>query len=304
MTDTTPAGPPGVTRPAEPPGLPDVFRGSAAVRQGLITRKQLRNRDLVRPVLYDAYRRTHVELTHLVKCRAAALVVPRGSVLTGRSLATVWGTDLARTEDDVTLVALARPGSRRRGVAVRVASTGPLHHGEWHGLPTATPHRMAFDLAARLPREDAVAALDVVARAGLIGLERFGAWLAGRHDDDVVAVRAAVRLCDARAESPPESVCRVRLALAGFHAVPQHVVRDARGFVARVDLALVELRIAVEYDGAWHGDGRQVARDRERLNRLREAGWIVVHVTAATLREDGALVALVAGAVAQRRAGR
>jgi hypothetical protein len=33
-------------------------------------------------------------------------------------------------------------------------------------------------------------------------------------------------------------------------------------------------------DGLWHGEPGQFSRDRERLNRLREAGWRVVFVTA------------------------
>ena len=280
--------------------LPDVFRGSVAVCEGWVTRGQLRNRDLVVPVLHDAYRRAEVPLSHALKCRAAGLVVPGGTVLTGRSLATVRGAGLAATDDDVTMVTLARRAPALRGVDVRSASKGQLDHGEWHGIPVATPHRMAFDLAARLPLEDAVAVLDVIARQGLVDLSTFGLWLADRHDDDVVAVREAVTWADRRSESPPESRCRVRLRRAGYDVVPQHEVHDARGFLARVDLALTLLRIAIEYDGAWHGGGRQVVRDRERLNRLREAGWLVVHVTAGTLRSPGALVAAVDAAVAQR----
>lgn len=282
--------------------LPEIFRGSVAVREGRLRRGQLRNRDLVAPVLHDVYRRADVEPTHQLACRGAGLVVPSGTVLTGRSLATVWGADLAGPEDEVTMVTLARKAPELRGVSVRVASRGPLAHGAWHGMPIATPHRMAFDLAARLSLEDAVAVLDAVARRGLIELAAFSRWLADRHDHDVVVVRRAVTWADRRAESPPESRCRVRLRLAGYDVVPQHEVHDGRGFVARVDLALPALRIAIEYDGAWHGDGRQVARDRERLNRLREAGWLVVHVTAATLRSPGALVAAVSVAVAQRTA--
>ena len=66
-----------------------------------------------------------------------------------------------------------------------------------------------------------------------------------------VRMRQAVALSDGRAESPPESRLRVLLALAGIPAVPQHTVRDGSGqFVARVDLAYPDRRIAIEYDGA------------------------------------------------------
>ena len=87
---------------------------------------------------------------------------------------------------------------------------------------------------------------------------------------------------------------RVVLVLAGLVAVPQHTVRDPDGrFVARVDLAFPEQRVAIEYDGAWHGEPGQLARDRRRLNALDAAGWTVLHVTARDLHEPEAPVARV-----------
>jgi very-short-patch-repair endonuclease len=61
--------------------------------------------------------------------------------------------------------------------------------------------------------------------------------------------------------------------------------------VARVDLAYPELRLAIEYDGAWHDERGQFTKDRRRLNRLAAAGWTVLHVTAADLHDPEALVA-------------
>ncbi|MFG3689926.1 hypothetical protein [Micromonospora sp. NPDC047740] len=57
-------------------------------------------------------------------------------------------------------------------------------------------------------------------------------------------------------------------------------------FVARLDLAWPEFKVAVEYDGRWHDDPEQFHRDRRRLNRLLGAEWIVLHVTAKRLRDD------------------
>lgn len=60
-----------------------------------------------------------------------------------------------------------------------------------------------------------------------------------------------------------------------------HDVYDDRGeFVACLDLAYPELRIAIEYDGDHHRtDPVQWARDVDRLDRLAEEGWRVVRVT-------------------------
>ncbi|WP_222263215.1 endonuclease domain-containing protein [Modestobacter marinus] len=80
-------------------------------------------------------------------------------------------------------------------------------------------------------------------------------------------------LADGRAESPPESRLRVLLTMAGLPPVPQWSVRRADGvFIARVDLAYPAVRLAVEYDGAWHGEPGQLGRDRRRLNALVAAG--------------------------------
>ena len=79
--------------------------------------------------------------------------------------------------------------------------------------------------------------------------------------------------------------------------VAQFEVVDGDRFLARVDFAWPDRRVAVEYDGLWHAEPGQFARDRQRLNRLREAGWTVVFVTAADLRDPAALVQRIARAL-------
>jgi very-short-patch-repair endonuclease len=49
-------------------------------------------------------------------------------------------------------------------------------------------------------------------------------------------------------------------------------VFDEAGFVARVDFAYPDLKIAIEYDGLWHGERQAFLSDRRRLNRLAAAG--------------------------------
>jgi very-short-patch-repair endonuclease len=107
---------------------------------------------------------------------------------------------------------------------------------------------------------------------------------------------------DARAESRPESITRVVLVQAGFAVVPQFRVVVGSRVVARVDLALPKLKIAIEYDGRWHEGDLQRALDNDRLAALRAAGWTVIVVTAELLRDPRRLVVAVAAAVAERRA--
>lgn len=279
-------------RPRPVADLPDVFLGAQALAEGLLRPAQLRGPHVQR-VLRGVYRPAWVPLDHVLACRAAALVVPDGTRLTGRSLATVRGVPLAGGQDPVEVVVPHGVELRHSGVTVRRASRGPLGDQEWDGFLVAHPHRMAFDLCARYDTATATAHLDAVVRAGLVDADHFATWLLQRHDDDVRAARRASLLVDARAESIPESRLRVVLITAGIDVEAQHrVTRDGRT-VARLDLAVRGLRVGIDYDGAWHALREQLQRDRQRLNDLQAEGWVVMHVTAAMLRDPASVVAAV-----------
>ena len=55
--------------------------------------------------------------------------------------------------------------------------------------------------------------------------------------------------------------------------------------------------MALEYDGLWHAEEGQFVKDRERLNLLREAGWLVIFVTAADMYRPERVIARIAAAV-------
>ncbi|MEJ5944421.1 DUF559 domain-containing protein [Pseudokineococcus basanitobsidens] len=281
--------------------LPRVFRGCDAVRRGWLTPDQLRG-PLVQRLLPGAYAPASAPRTHELRCAAAGLLVPEGAMLTGASLATVLGCRLLDVEDDVEVVLPDGAfRSRVRGIRQRrvVVPLDPPA-GQRGAVRTAGPARMAFDLAVGLSVVDAVVRLDAVAHAGLVDLPVAKAWLAGHRERGAVGVRRALASADAAAASAPESRLRLLLREAGIRVTPQVVVRtDAGAFVARVDLAVDGTRVAVEYDGAWHGHPQQVDRDRARLNALQEAGWTVLHVTAEMMRDPAAVVATVRRAVAR-----
>jgi very-short-patch-repair endonuclease len=99
---------------------------------------------------------------------------------------------------------------------------------------------------------------------------------------------------------------RLRLLLVDAGAprpVAQYDVRDARGrFLARVDLAYPEQRIALEYEGDHHRERVHFRQDVSRLNALRAAGWIVLRFTADdVLRHPKRVVREVARVMRERR---
>ncbi|PRY16747.1 hypothetical protein [Kineococcus rhizosphaerae] len=281
--------------------LPEVFLGRDAVKDGVFTARELRG-SAVKRVLRGVYTVPGVPVTHRLRCKAAALVLPEGAVVTGRSQATLLGVELTRWEDDVQV--LCRHGDRwttPRGVSIRRAKHVAVASVR-DGVPLPGPERMAFDLTTRVGLLDAVADLDAVVRAGLVDLTRFRQWLEDVHDPHVVQAREAAALCDPRADSRPESKLRVVLQKAGLPVEPRWRVFDQGGrFVARLDLALVDLQVAIEYDGEWHALREQLSEDRLRLRRLRDAGWEVVHVTSRMLRDGQEIVDAVNRAIARQR---
>ena len=286
------------------PDLPPVFIGAQAVAEGLVSQRQLRGTSL-RAVLHGVYRPAWVELTHQLRCAAACLVLPTTDLVTSRSAATMLGLDLARTDDDVEMaIPFTAATPRVRGVSVRRASDLIGRGKTFDGVRLVDGVRLGFDLAARHPLPLATAHLDAAARAGLVDLHALGEWARVSHADGVVAVRAAVAETDPRAESVPESRTRVILRQAGFDLAIQHVIRGPNGHILRADMAIVEWRIAILYDGAWHALRHQLERDRAQLRQLREVGWVVVHVTADLLAAPRQLVAAVQSAVDDRSAGR
>jgi very-short-patch-repair endonuclease len=246
-----------------------------------------------------------VPLTHKLKCQAASLVLPERAVVTGLSAASVLGLSLASAADDVAVaLPIGVSAPQRRGVRLRQVREQHVGAHELDGVRLAHPRRIAFDAAAVRPLPDATAALDALARHGLVDVSDLRAWLSRCHDNDVRKVRRAVALVDPRAESWPESITQVHLVEAGFLVVPQYKVISGSRVIARVDLALPDLKIAIEYDGRWHEQDAQRALDNDRLAGLRAAGWTVIIVTAELLRDHRRLVSAVAAAVAERQAVR
>lgn len=242
-------------------------------------------------------------MTHKLKCQAASLVLPAAAVVTGASAATVLGLRLAEPSDAVSVaLPMGLTVPRRAGVVLRKVSDQHPCGAVVDGVRLAHARRLAYDAAVGQALPQAVAALDAVVRHGLVGLDDLCAWLSTCQDNGVVAVRRAAELADPRAESKPESVTRVHLVEAGLKVVPQYRVLDGSTVVARVDLALPELKIAVEYDGRWHEANVQRAMDNDRLAHLRALGWTVIVVTAELLRHPRRLVTAVSAAVAERTA--
>jgi hypothetical protein len=230
------------------------------------------------------------DLGHRVRCTAAAaFLLPPGAAIAGRSAAHLYGAGNPGTDDPVEVV--VPPGSQVRvnGIRAHYAAVSDGDRRRHDDLAITTPERTCWDLAQWLDTVEAVVLIDQLLRARVVTVQAMEAYARARAGDrGWKRLLHVANLAEPGAESPPESRVRVRIVLAGLpRPVPQYVIDDHGRFLARVDLAWPEHRVAVEYDGLWHaGSAEQIHADRQRLNRLVGSDWVVLHVTSKRLRDD------------------
>lgn len=274
-------------------GLHGVFVGSHAVAEGAVTRWQVQS-GLYRRLLHNVYADPALTADHQLYARAAALVMPEDAVLGGRSAASWFGAPFASAVDPV--VVLVPPNSTwrgPRGVRVHRTEVSASDVTTVDFVRLTTPVRTAWDVATLEPVATAVAMLDGMVRTGhLCGSDLRAMQVAARRRWRGTRVATVLPLVDGRSASPPESWVRVACARAGLPSpVPQYVVLEAGEFLGCVDLAWPEARLIVEYEGAYHFEGMQISRNDERYRRLVAAGWRVIRLSAADLRDMEAVVA-------------
>ena len=281
--------------PRRPPSLQGrAFRGTWAVAAGVLTKDERRSSAWQR-LRRDVYADAALPIDHRLLARGVSLVMPRPAALGGLTAAELWGASgLATAEDPVEVV--VPPGTRWTpgpGVLVRSAALdgGVVCNGPW--LRWTGRVRTAVDLIRRDGTDEAVVLLDRLVHARVVDLAAVRAAVEAlpRCRGSAYARRAA-RLADGLAESPPETRLRLLLHRSGLPLpVAQYEVRCGGRFVARVDFAWPEHRLALEYDGAWHGTPDQLPKDRRRLNGLTAADWRVHFVTTHDLRRPDVLLA-------------
>ncbi|WP_116646204.1 DUF559 domain-containing protein [Microbacterium sp. Gd 4-13] len=280
--------------PAAPRPLPPGLRGApftvADARRHGVSPDRLRASDLAAP-FYGV--RTGVGEPSLIeRCRARATRLPHFAAFSHTTAAGLHGLPLppetTRQSDLHISVPRGARAPRGSGTIGHQVSCRRDDADRRHGVLCTTPARTFCDLAAVLRLGELVAVGDAVLHRRLATIADLaaaaGAW-PGRRGRP--RLDAALELLDGRAESPKESELRIVLHEAGL-LLPEvnHVVRDGAGrFVARVDLAYPERKIAIEYEGDYHRDRDQWRRDIARRRRLEALGWTVLQVTQRDLQD-------------------
>lgn len=251
-----------------------------AIERGL-SPWQLRQGALVHAAR-DTYLPPGMDQDLLTRARGVLLTLSPQSLISHDSAAQIWGLQLPRSAQSALVHVLTpralRPKHRADRIVHEAVRLGPHDADIVDGLAITSPARTWWDLATVLRSADLLAVTDQLLRTWTPRalLERMLIEHTGERG--AVRARVALRYGDPRSESRMESVLRWVLIGGGLPAPDlQFVVKDANGsFVARVDLAYPELRIAIEFDGAVHREADVFARDLRRQNRLVAAGWTVL----------------------------
>lgn len=246
--------------------MEDVFIGSEALADGVLTRGQLRWN--YRALYPDVYIPAGTTPSLLQRAVGAWLWSGRRAVVAGLAAAALHGARWIDESIDVELIwRTARPPA---GIIVRNSQIQPDETVQIAGLPVTTAERTAFDLARHCPRNAAVPRLDALASTtGINALDvqpLVDRYRGTRHWWRAVD---ALGLMDGGSQSPGESVVRLALIDAGFPAPRTHfTVTDGRR-TAVIVMGYEAPMVAVEF-GAVTPDF--VVRRGWRMIRAADSG--------------------------------
>jgi hypothetical protein len=238
-----------------------------------------------------------------MRLAAAKLILPPHAVLCGQTAAWIYGADVRR-EDDLDVHVSFPKGARirkRPGLVVSQETLAPDDVRTIDGVAMTSPVRTVFDCLRLLRGFERLVVADALTGLRRVSVDEIGAYF-DRHRRlrNLRRGQALIDDIEPLAESAMESRLRLTLITRGLpRPVAQYEVYGTDGqFVGRVDLAYPDLKIAIEYDGAWHDKQRR--KDDRRRAALRALGWTVLVYHA----EDvyGAPEGLVAEVRAARRA--
>jgi hypothetical protein len=271
--------------------LDQPFTTAMAMHAGLSLAhlKRLRDAGLIRTQVKGVHVARQAADSVALRAQALALVVPTDSVVGDRHAAWLAGASMVLAPNEhleLQPISMFRPSGRGR-LRNDLSKSGERRFAtsdlmEVNGLRVTTPLRTAWDLGRLQRRDRAFAGLDAMLRLGVFsqdelleGVERF------RGQRGVRQLRHLGPLSDGRAESPGESVLRLRWLDAGIPTPePQLEVTHEGLVIARLDLGLDSVKFAAEYDGAeWHSSPDQRAHDQRRRALLADGyGWFIVAV--------------------------
>lgn len=268
--------------PVDRPFTPAMARDAGISRFQLA---RLHEVALVRRLLRGVYVAAQLPDSLPLRQQALELVAPRDGVVVDWTSCWLWTGVLPFGQHvETPPVSFFLPTGRRLRNKLAHSGERTFRAGEvvqLGNLLVAVPLRTAHDLGRLAHRDAAIGGLDALLRHGTFESDELVAGVAQyRGQRGVVQLRSLAPIADRRAESPGESVLRLRwLDMPSLPRPELQIPVPAPDGeeLARIDLGVEELRLGVEYDGIdFHTTVEQVAHDRSRRAWLRQAhGWHV-----------------------------
>ncbi|MCV7068393.1 hypothetical protein H7H51_26605 [Mycolicibacterium farcinogenes] len=262
------------------------FVGSEAVANGELRKSALRTR--YTRVFRDVYVSPGTELTPLIRARAAWLWSRRRGIVAGNSAAAVHGAKWVDLDAPFEMIHSNR--NPIAGLRVRTEEIADDEIVRVDGIPVTSAARTALDIGCWYPRDNAVAALDALARATDLKAADVD-LLAQRHARrrGIQRARTALDLMDGGAQSPQETWLRLILIDAGLPRPQTQIpVFDGPGDpFAYLDMGWEDIKVAAEYDGEEHRSSNwRYNWDLRRAERIQRQDWINVRIAAGERKTD------------------
>lgn len=261
------------------------FRVRDALHRG-VSRGRLDARDLVRP--FHGIRSAAVPRSVEERARALAPRLRPDQVFSHTTAATILGVPLPRRiEADqrlhVTTIG-ADQALRVRGAVGHRAKYGTVRMTISRGVPISNPADTFVALGTMLTLDELIIAGDaLVGSNGWATVDELESAVRRRPGiRGIVRLRRALEEIRTGSHSPGETRTRLALVRRGLPEPERNhdVVVDGR-WIACVDLAYPEARVAIEYESDLHRtDPATFKKDLSRGEHLKDVDWWLVRATA------------------------
>jgi hypothetical protein len=233
---------------------------------------------------------------------AAVLLAGDDAVASHLTAAALWGLVPPPRLPHVTVP--LQSSARTRLALVHRSAVPLVDRAKRDGIPCSSASRALVECAALVDRptlaelvDDLLCRGDAAPASVLRALDRAGRN--GRRG--VTSLEGVLETWteDIRPGSPAEMRLLRRLQDLGLAPVTQHTVLDVDGsFVARLDVAVPEVRTAFEYDSDRFHNPRHWSHDEHRVARVTALGWTVHGVSKVDLLPSSTRLADLVGQMA------
>lgn len=264
------------------------------------------SKGLLFPVRRQVWRTAGSPESHEMMLLAAILAAGDDTVVSHASAARLWGFNRIPAPELIDVLRDSWSQPRLTGVKGHRTNWLPDHHrGRVRAIPVTSPERTIIDCCGFVTPDRLKSTVNEGLRRKLLTLPSLTRAVEEVPRSGRRAIVPMVELLATKVagydpgDSDPEVDLVDTLVAAGFPRPAQQVRVEFEGRKMFIDAGWPELRVGYEYDSLEYHEHR-FHEDRDRLRRLKRAGWDVWPITSTTSRNE--ILAIATAAFAQLRA--